>query len=48
MAFDVESTGLGIRLEYSWPAVFAIESSITQAYESPRQRAMGYFVIELA
>lgn len=30
------------------PAVFAIESSITEAYESLGQRALGYFVIHVS
>jgi hypothetical protein len=29
------------------PSVFAIESSITQAYEQPGQRALGFFIIHI-
>lgn len=30
------------------PAIFAIESSITEAFESPGRRALGYFLIDVA
>lgn len=30
------------------PDIFAIESSITEAFENPGQRALGYFLIEVS